>query len=202
LVPVFRGFSGVASWRSATTCQVDLPVLHDLDLGPLRQRVDALDADAVEAAGDLVHVVVELAAGVQLGHDHLDGGTAVDVGILVLHRVDGHAAAVVEHGARAIDAELDRHRRGEAGHRLVDRVVHALVDEVVQRVGAGAANVHAGTLADRLQPLEDLDRLGRVVVAAACGVGSGIGHGGSPVGEDASEGRADPPSPKRGRHGL
>jgi hypothetical protein len=36
---------------------------------PVAQRVDDGDADAVQAAGDLVGVVVELAAGVQDGED-------------------------------------------------------------------------------------------------------------------------------------
>ena len=49
---------------------VDLAVAPDLELEPLRQRVDDRDADAVQAAGDLVAVVVELAAGVEHGqHD-------------------------------------------------------------------------------------------------------------------------------------
>ena len=49
---------------------VDLAVAPDLEVEPLRQRVDDRHADAVQAAGHLVAVVVELAAGVQHGqHD-------------------------------------------------------------------------------------------------------------------------------------
>ena len=49
---------------------VDLAVAPDLELEPLGQRVDDRHADAVQAARDLVAVVVELAAGVQHGqHD-------------------------------------------------------------------------------------------------------------------------------------
>ena len=49
---------------------VDLAVAPDLEVERLGQRVDHRDADAVQAAGDLVAVVVELAAGVQHGqHD-------------------------------------------------------------------------------------------------------------------------------------
>ena len=47
-----------------------------------------------------------------------------------------------------------------AGQRLVDRVVDDLVDEVVQAARAGRADVHAGTLADRLETLQDGDVLG------------------------------------------
>jgi len=41
---------------------VDFAVAADLDLHPLAQRVDAGDADAVQAAGHLVVRAVELAA--------------------------------------------------------------------------------------------------------------------------------------------
>ena len=51
-----------------------------------------------------------------------------------------------------------------AGQRLVDGVVDDLPHQVVQAALAGGADVHAGALADRLEPLEDLDR-GGVVLA-------------------------------------
>ena len=51
---------------------VPLPVaVHD-DLQPLAQRVDHRDADAVQSAGHLVGVLVELAAGVEHGQRDLD----------------------------------------------------------------------------------------------------------------------------------
>ncbi len=52
----------------------------------------------------------------------------------------------------------------EAGHRFVDGVVDDLDDEVVQPALIGAADVHGGPAADRLQPLEHLD-ITRGVVA-------------------------------------
>ena len=50
-----------------------------------------------------------------------------------------------------------------AVHRLVDGVVEDLPDQVVQAGGADAADVHAGTLADGLEPFEDGDVFGCVV---------------------------------------
>ena len=44
---------------------IDLAVAPDLEIERFRQRVDDRDADAVQAAGHLVAVVVELAAGVE-----------------------------------------------------------------------------------------------------------------------------------------
>ena len=73
-----------------------LAVAPDRQLEPARQRVDDRDADAVQAAGDLVGVLVEFSAGVQLGHDDLgrrDAFALVDVG--------RDAAAVVAHRARS-----------------------------------------------------------------------------------------------------
>src|SRR4029434_6513641 len=49
-----------------------------------------------------------------------------------------------------------------ANDRLVDRVVHDLVDEVVQPTRAGRADVHAGPFANGLEALEDGDVLGAV----------------------------------------
>ena len=53
-------------------------------------------------------------------------------------------------------------RRRVAGHRLVDGVVDDLVDHVVEPGRAGGADVHAGALADGLEALEHLDRVGAV----------------------------------------
>ena len=84
--------------------EVLLAVAPDLELEHGRQRVDHRHADAVQAARDLVGVVVlalaELAAGVQLGHDHLGGGNA----FLGVH-AGGDAAAVVAHRAGAVGVE-------------------------------------------------------------------------------------------------
>jgi hypothetical protein len=49
-------------------------------------------------------------------------------------------------------------------HRLVDRVVHHLVDEVVEPALADVADVHVGPLADGLEALEHLDRVGPVLL--------------------------------------
>jgi hypothetical protein len=107
----------------------------------------------VQAAGDRVGVAVELAAGVQNGHDDLDGGPLLDR----VH-ADRDSAAVVDHPDPAVVLQHDLDARGVAGHRLVDGVVHDLPDQVVQPALAGGSDVHAGALAHRLQPLENRDR--------------------------------------------
>ena len=102
---------------------VDLPVAPDLEVEPLGQRVDDRHADTVQAAGHLVAVVVELAAGVQDGEHDFGGGLAARVPI------DGNAAAVVDDRDRVVDVDRDVDLIAETGERLVDRVVDDLVDE-------------------------------------------------------------------------
>jgi len=112
----------------------------------------------VETTRDLVATSAELAAGVQhgqhdLGRRHLG----------VLHRrIDGDATAVVANLATAVWLEPDLDRAGVAGHGFVDGVVDDLVDHVVQAGGTRRPDVHAGSLPNRLESLEDLDRLSAV----------------------------------------
>ena len=137
-----------------------LAVAPDAQLEPSREGVDDGDADAMQAAGDLVGILVELPARVQLGHDDLGRRNA-----LLLVDAGRDAAAVVGHGHRAVGVERHRHPGRMAGQRLVDRVVDDLVDHVVEaRAVVGVADVHARALAHRVEAAEHLDRASAVVV--------------------------------------
>jgi hypothetical protein len=83
---------------------VFLAVAPDAQLEPVGQRVDHRDADAVQAAGDLVGVLVELPAGVQLGHDDLGRRDA-----LLLVDAHGDAAAVVGDRRSSTPSGVERH---------------------------------------------------------------------------------------------
>ena len=146
---------------------VDLAVAPDLELEQLGQRIHDRDADAVQTAGDLVAVVVELAAGVQHGQDDFRRRLAALVAI------DRNAAAVVDDGDRVVDVDRDVDLVAVPGQRFVDRVVDDLVDEMVQARGAGGPDVHRRPLADRLEPFENFDLRGAVVRAVAITVGAG-----------------------------
>jgi hypothetical protein len=138
--------------------EVHLPgvaVAPDLDVELLRERVDATDAHAVQAAGDLVGGGVELAAGVELGQHHLHGRHLLAVG--QRHHVHRNAAAVVDHGDGVVHVDDDVDLFAIAGQRLVHRVVHHLVDQVVQAHLAGRADVHGRTQAHCLQAFKNLD---------------------------------------------
>ncbi len=130
---------------------VDEPVAPNLEVERLRQGVDDRHADAVQPARHLVAVVVELAAGVQHGHHDLGRRSSA------LVHVGRDPAAVVDDGDRVVDVDRDVDGVAEPGERLVDRIVHHLVDQVVEPRHARRADVHRGPLPDRLQPLEHLD---------------------------------------------
>ena len=144
--------------------RVDLTVAPDLEIERLGQRVDHRDADAVEAAGHLVAVVVELAAGVQHGQHDFGRGLAARVAI------HGNAAAVVDHGDRAVDVNRDVDLVAEAGQRLVDRVVDDFVDEMMQSGWPGRPDVHGRAHPHRFEALEHLDAVGGVVVGVPVSV--------------------------------
>src|SRR5918998_5668724 len=144
-----------------------VPLAPHLELQPLRERVDDGGADAVQATRDLVARAVELAAGVQRGHDDLRRGLAV-----LLHGADGQASAVVGDGDGVVRVHGYEDLRAVPGQRLVDGVVHDLPHEVVEAPRARRADVHARAALDRLQPLEDLDRT--CIVRAAGMLGSGF----------------------------
>ena len=109
---------------------IDTAVLAHLHLQALRQGIDDRRADAVQAARHLVPAAAEFAAGVQNRENNLQGGLAH----LVID-ADRNAAAVI--GDRDGVARIDRHldMRTVAGERLIDRIVHDLIDQMVQSAG-------------------------------------------------------------------
>nr|P21562.1 RecName: Full=Uncharacterized 80.2 kDa protein in the 5'region of gyrA and gyrB; AltName: Full=ORF 4 [Haloferax lucentense DSM 14919]pir/D39135/ hypothetical protein 4 (gyrB region) - Haloferax sp [Haloferax sp.]AAB09604.1 ORF4 [Haloferax lucentense DSM 14919] len=134
-------------------------VVFDLDFEFARQRVDDGDADAVEAAGDLVGLVVELPAGVEDGHDDLQRGSVV-----LFVRTYRNPAAVVGDADRAVLVEGDLDGVAVARERLVDGVVDDFVDEVVESARIGGPDVHRRTLSNGFKPFEDLNLSGPVLV--------------------------------------
>ena len=101
----------------------------------LRERVHHRHADPVQAAGELVGLVGEFAAGVQAREDQLRAAH-----LLLRVDVDRHAAAVVRDLERAVLVERDVDLLAVAGDRLIDAVVDDFVREVI---GARGVRVHA-----------------------------------------------------------
>ena len=131
---------------------VDFSVLVDLHRQPFAEGVHHAGAHAVKAAGHLIAPAAELAAGVEHGEHHLQRGPA-RLGL----DVHGDAAAVVGDGDGVAGVDGHSDVRAVARQRLVDGVVHDLIDQMVQSAGAGRADIHTGPLADGLQPLQHLN---------------------------------------------
>ena len=106
--------------------------LHD---EPGRQCIDDRDTHAVQAAGDLVALATELAAGMQHGEYHLSCTLA-----LVFARrigIDGNAAPVVVDTTATIGEQGDGDLVAMPGHGFVDGVVDDFPDQVMETLEAG-----------------------------------------------------------------
>ena len=108
---------------------IDVPPAPDLGFEPAGERVDHGDPDAVQPAGHRVAALLELAAGVK-GVRTVSAPTAWSS-----TSAHGDATPVVDDLDSPIGEEGHLDRGGVAGHRLVDRVVHDLPDEVMQAAG-------------------------------------------------------------------
>jgi hypothetical protein len=97
-------------------------------------------------------------------HDDLEGRNAH---LLVL--VDGNAASVVGDAHRIVGMNRHLDRVAVAGKGLVDGVVEDFLKELVQAPLAVVADVHARTLADGFQSLENLDLIGVVIAQHLAG---------------------------------
>ncbi|CDC74301.1 uncharacterized protein BN503_00904 [Oscillibacter sp. CAG:155] len=106
---------------------IDLAVPVDLNREPLGEGVDHAGAHAVETAGNLVSAAAELAAGVEDGIDHLQGGTA-GLGL----DVHGDAAAIIHHGDGIAFVDLHQNVGAVARQGLVDGVIHNLVNQMME----------------------------------------------------------------------
>ena len=141
---------------------VGVAVATNLNDHALGQCVDDGDANAVQAARNLIGRVIELTAGVQDRHDDLERR---DLFNRVL--VDGDAAPVVDDrdGVVGVDRHLDL--GAETGHGLVDGVVNDLPHQVMQTAGARRADIHARALTNGLETFENLN-LAAIVIVFVC----------------------------------
>ena len=130
----------------------------DGQLQALREGVDDRDPHTVKPAGDLVRVVVELAARVQHRHDDFGGRPSF---LFVV--VDRDPATVVRDRDRLV--RVDRHRDFGAVpcERFVDGIVDGLEHHMMEPGAVvGVTDIHAGPFSHGLQALQDLDVRGIV----------------------------------------
>ena len=160
---LFRGARDRERCNALATMKLHLEhftVTPDRQPQPRGQRVDARDAYPVQATRDLVRVLVELAAGVQLGQDDFSGAAPE---LVILVNVGRDAPAVIRHRDRVVRMDGDHDLVAVPGQRFIDRVVDDLEDHMVQARAIGRiADVHARALAHGLQALEHLDGVGAI----------------------------------------
>jgi hypothetical protein len=119
-------------------------VTPDRDVEMTRQAVDHGHPHPVQPAGEAIVALGELTPGVQCRQDDLDT-RFFQLGV----RIDRHAAPVVDDLKRAVRVQRDGDAARMAGERFIDRVVDDLLG---QMIGPGRVGVHAGALANGLEP--------------------------------------------------
>ncbi len=107
--------------------------------------------DTVQTAGGFVGLAVELAAGMELGHDDFKRRLARRLRMLL----DRDAATIVRHGQEAFGVEAHFDEIGVSRNGFVHRVVDDFGEEVVQRLFVRAADIHAGAHADGFEDLRE-----------------------------------------------
>jgi len=124
---------------------------------PFGQGIDAAHAHAVQSARDLVAVLVELAARMQLGQGNF-GGTSLGLVFVIHLDPGGNAPPVVNDADAVVTVDGDHNVITMPGQGLIDGVVHHFKDQVMQS-GAitGVTDVHARAFAHSFQTFEDLD---------------------------------------------
>ncbi|OIQ64893.1 hypothetical protein GALL_535540 [mine drainage metagenome] len=124
----------------------------------------------MQTARNLIAVLVEFAARVQLGHDDLCRRNA-----LFLVQVNRNAAPVVADRNRIVGVDFHAHRGRVARQSLVNAVVHHLINHVVQtRPVVGIPDIHTGAFPHSLQAFENLDRIGAVFFHGLLVVGHAV----------------------------
>src|SRR5262249_6348389 len=131
---------------------VDLSIPPDLQLKEFGESVDDGNPNSMKPSRDLVGVVVEFASGVELCHNHFRGR-------LLFLRVlfNRNSPPVVDDRDGMIEMDADGNLIAIPRERLIDAVVHHLVDELVKSLHRGVSDVHGGSLADSFQSLQHLD---------------------------------------------
>ncbi len=128
------------------------PIPVDVHGQPLGQGVYHGCANAVEAAGVAVVLIVKLAAGMEFGINHFHAGYSQ--GRVSIYR---HTSAIVIYAGRTVLMQCNVNPVCKAIGSLVNGVVHNFPQQVMEPSGRGCANVHAGTHTDCIQTFQHLN---------------------------------------------
>ena len=138
---------------------VDLPIAVDVGGEPVGERIHTLRPDPVETTREFVGTLTELAAGVQVCEDKLDGRDP-ELGM----RIDRDTPSVVLHRDRTVAVDRDGDERAMAGEMLIDRIVEDFENGVVQTaLGRGIADIHSRALPHGFEAFEFVNLTGIVI---------------------------------------
>ena len=141
--------NGVAALKAL---EMHLALTAHGDFHPLTQSIDDGDTNAMQASRNLVTTGSEFATGMQHRQNGFKG-TFPSAGV----HIGGNPPAVVTDGHRAVLTQHHQNSVAMAREGLIDRVIHHLINQVVQTSWSGGADVHARAFADRFKSLQDLD---------------------------------------------
>ena len=113
----------------------------NLHMHLLRQCIHAAHTHTVQTAGYLIAVLVELTAGVQHGHHHLQRRL-----MLLRMHIHRYTTAVILYGNRVVLIDMNGYLVAETGQRLVYRVIDHLIHQMMQTFLRNIADVHRRTL--------------------------------------------------------
>ena len=111
----------------------------------------------MESTGDGIAASAKLASSVEHSKNDLDCGPT-----LCRVHIDGNPSPVVHNPQPTVFENRDVNSVAVAGESLIHRVVHDLVNQVVQSTRACRTDVHSGALAHRLETFKYLDVSGTV----------------------------------------
>ena len=111
----------------------------------------------METSAGLVRIIIKFSAGVKRCEYH-----SLRAHSLFMHS-DRNASSVVLHCTGAVRFKDHLDRGAESGKMFIDRVVHDLVDQMIEAPCGDAADIHAGPCPYGLKPLQHFDT-GSVVI--------------------------------------
>ncbi len=104
----------------------------------------------MQAAGDLVHPLVELSARMELSH-HDFGRRDLLCGM----HFRGNPAAVVNNRDRSVHVDGEGDLVAIPRHGFIDAVVNNLVNQVMKPAMSGGPDIHRGSFAHTLESFEN-----------------------------------------------
>ncbi|GBE03442.1 hypothetical protein BMS3Abin09_00357 [bacterium BMS3Abin09] len=141
--------------------QPDFSVLFYSKVKPFGEGVNYRDADAVQPAGDLVRLALELSTCMEFCQGYL--GPCSFFGITRMFTCRD-PPAVISNGDTAFHMDRYIYLVTKAREGLVNTVVYYFIYEVVETVNACAPDIHGGPFSDGIKALKDLNVSGTVIV--------------------------------------